>query len=371
MIDVKRLLKRKKLMIITVILIIVILFAFKVLAEEKPAQTMQVNTLTVEVEKAELTDALSGLTYKADLEPAEEAVITSNVSGQVTQVLFENGDKVTQGQTLAYLDDKDLQNQLRTAKIDLNKLQLELSSKQNDYNTTKALYENGACARSAYDAAELAYQTALSNVELKQVGIQDINNSLSNCVIKAPLSGEIGDKSVSLGQYVSPGTTFGKIKNNTSIRAVIQLMQDDLEKVSEGQTVTFKLNEKDEESYQGVVKTIATSADSQTRVFNCLISIDNASGILNSGVTGYIEIPDQNKKQVLTVPMTAVSGSEGDYSVFTIKDKKARKVSVTIGEMSDDMAEITSGLQEGDPIIVSNLNSLQDGDKVEVSGEGK
>ncbi len=69
--------------------------------------------------------------------------------------------------------------------------------------------------------------------------------------------------------------------------------------------------------------------------------------------------------------MSAISGSEGDYSVFMIKDNTAQKISVTIGEISDDMVEIKTGLQEGDQIIVSNLNSLQDGDKVTVSGEGK
>lgn len=369
--DLKVLVSRKKTMIAAIVLIVVILFAFKVFAAEKTEESVQDNIVTVEVEEAKMMDSMAGLSYKADLEAAENAIVSSNVSGKITQVLFEDGDKVTQGQALAYLDDKDLQNQLKTAKIDLNKLQLELASEQSNYNTAKELYANGALSKNDYEDAELKYKTVLANVELKRVDIQDISNSLNDCVIKAPITGEIGGKSISLGQYVSPGTVFATVKNNTSIKAVIQLMQEDLEKVTVGQTVTLMLSEEDSKSYEGIVETIAASANSDTRVFDCLIKIDNTNGMLNSGVSAYIEIPDPENKQALAVPMSAISGSEGDYSVFMIKDNTAQKISVTIGEISDDMVEIKTGLQEGDQIIVSNLNSLQDGDKVTVSGEGK
>lgn len=364
--------KRKKIMIGAIALIIVLLFAVNTFADKKTEQGVaDANVVMVDVEEAQLTDSLSGLTYKADLVPAEEALVSCNASGQVTQVLFENGDKVTQGQALAYLDDKDLQNQLKTAKINLSKLQLDLNSARSDYNIAKELYDNGACSKTTFEDAELNYRTFEANVELKKIEIQTINNSISDSVICAAISGEIGDKSVTVGQYLNPGSTLATIRNNTSIKAEIKVMQDDLEKVTVGQTVTLKLSEKDEKTFSGVVETIAASADSQTRVFNCLIKIDNTSGMLNSGVTGYIEIPDKEKKQVLTVPMSAVAGSEGDYSLFTVKDHIARRVSVTIGDMSDELVEITSGIQEGDHIIITNLNSLQDGDKVTVSGEGK
>lgn len=207
-------------------------------------------------------------------------------------------------------------------------------------------------------------------MELKKVNIQDITNSLNDCVIKAPIAGEISSKNVSVGQYVNPGAAIAAVSNSSSIKAEIQLMQEDLGKVAVGQEVVLKLNQDDSVTYKGVVETIAASADSETRVFDCLIRIDNTAGTLNSGIFGYIEIPAKEKKEVLAVPMSAVTGSEGDYSVFVLEGDAARRVSVGIGEITDDLVEITSGLQEGDQIITTNLNSLQDGDKVTVSGEG-
>ena len=367
----KKLLKRKKVMIIAIILIVFIFAGFNVLGAKKPAMNMQIaaSAVTVATDTVKLTNSMGGLTYKANLEPAEEATVSCNVSGQVTQVLFENGDTVAQGQALAFIDDTDLQSQLKTAKLDLNKLQIELDSAKSNYDITSQLYAEGACSKTSNDDAMRSYQTVLANVELKKVDIQDITNSLNDCVIKSPITGEIGEKNITVGQYLNLGTIVGVVKNSDSIKAEIQLKQEDLEKVTVGQEVTLKLNENDTGAYQGVVETIAASANSQTRVFDCLIKIDNTAGKLNSGVFGYIEISSKDNKQVLAVPMGAVTGSEGDYSVFKFEDGIARKTIVEIGEIADEMVEIKSGLQEGDIIITSNLNSLQDGDKVTAEGE--
>ena len=369
--DLKKLFKRKKVMI-AILLIVVLLAAFNIIGSQNPPANTQasVNSVTVETETVKLADSIGGLTYKANLEPAEEATVSSNVSGQVTQVLFENGDKVDQAQVLAYLDDEDLQSQLRAARIELSKLQLDLDSAKSDYDIASQLYAEGACAKTSYEASMRAYKMVQANVELNKVQIQDISNALNDCVIKAPITGEIGGKAISVGQFLNPGSVIASVKSSVSIKAEIQLMQKDLEKVMVGQEVTLKLSKEEEGSYKGVVKTISASANSQTRVFDCLIQIDNTAGELNSGVFGYIDIPSKDKKEVLAAPMSAVTGSEGDYSVFILEGDTAHRISIKIGEIANDMAEIISGLQEGDTIITTNLNSLHDGDKVTVSGEG-
>ena len=104
-------------------------------------------------------NSFEALSYKANLEPAEEAVVSSTSNRrQVIQVSFEDGDKVTAGQILAQLDDTTLKNNLSTAQISLNQLKLDLASKQNDYGTADQLYQNGAISKTSFDAAKLAYQ---------------------------------------------------------------------------------------------------------------------------------------------------------------------------------------------------------------------
>lgn len=367
---IKKFLERKKILVASVVLIGALMFVLNGFADNEPAQDSQISDIvTVEAQKVGYSDSQASLTYKANLEPLEEAAVSCKVTGQVTRVVFENGDQVAPGQPLAYMDDEDLQNRLKSAKLDLSKLQLELDSAKRDYSNAKELYKQGACARVDYENTEQAYKTMQANVELRKVDITTIGNALEDCVIKAPIGGEVGERNLNIGEYVNPGTVIAKVKNTTTIKTTMQLMQDDLEKVAVGQEVTFKLDRNDETGYKGIVKNIASAADSRTRVFDCLVEIDNSKRMLNAGTFGLIEIPNPAKGQVIAIPIEAVTGSEGDYSVFIMKDNTARRVSVEIGEINEEMAEIISGLKAGDFVITTNLNSLQDGDKVAVSGE--
>ena len=365
----QKIVKEKKILIISLLLILVLLCAFRIMSGSPSQNEVLANTnaITVNVKEVKKTDFKSDITYKAELEPAENAIVSSNVAGQVKQVLFEDGQQVTKGQPLVTLDDTDLQTRLKTAEIDLNKLELELASKENDYYTAKELYENGACSKHDYDSAKLIYQTMLSSVESKKVDIQDIQNSITDSVIKAEITGEIGNKSISIGQYVNTGTTIATVQNNSSIKARIQLLQEDLNKVSVGQQVGLKLSENDESTFSGVVENVATSADSDTRIFECLIRFDNTQHELNAGISAYVQIPNNDSKKVLAIPTSAVIGSDGEYAVLKVEKNIATKVSVTLGKMSGDLVEITSGIEEGDQIIITNLNSLHNGDRVMIN----
>lgn len=77
-------------------------------------------------------------------------------------------------------------------------------------------------------------------------------------------------------QYVNPGTVVAKIKNNTTIKATVNLKESDLGKVKTGQKVILKLSKEDKNGYEGRVKAIASSANSVSRVFSCLVEVNNA-----------------------------------------------------------------------------------------------
>ncbi|HWP96007.1 MAG TPA: efflux RND transporter periplasmic adaptor subunit [Syntrophomonadaceae bacterium] len=366
---IKHLSSHKKLIIVVIVMVLLVLL-FNTLKGKKTNLTQASNSTSVEVKQVQLTDWTSSLTYKANLEPMEQATVSSKVSGQVVQVLFENGDQVSQGQALISLDVESLQNQLQAAQINLQKLQIVLNTEQNNYDRTKALFDSGAKSKTDLENSESDLKTAQANVQAQQVSIDSINISLNNSIIRAPISGEIGTKNVNPGQYVSPGAVMADIKNNSSIKCAIQLKQSDLDKVQVGEKVVWKVSQEDASGYEGTIKTIAASADSTTRLFNCQIQLENPDNKLHSGVFGYIQISDGEKKQVLAVPLAALTGSEGSYSVFTVDNNVARKHSVNIGEIQNDMAEVTSGLQAGAKVIITNLNTLQEGDAVQDKGQG-
>ncbi|MEN6462094.1 MAG: efflux RND transporter periplasmic adaptor subunit [Syntrophomonas sp.] len=367
---IKQLDYRKKLLLIGMIVILAAFSAFKIANSKGNSAIQASNITTVQVKQVELTDSSSVLYLKANLEPVEEAVISSKISGQVVKVNYEDGDMVSEGQVLVCLDDQSLRNQLQAAQINLQKLQTTLKTIQRTYDRNKTLYESGALSKSAFENTEADLSMAEANVEAEQVNIAGIYNSINNCVLRAPLSGEIAEKSITLGQYANPGTVMARIKNNRTIKATINLKESDLSKVKTDQKVILKLSKEDKEGYEGTIKVIASSADSTSRVFNCLVEADNSAGKLHSGIFGYIEIPDQGKGQILAVPLGALSGTEGNYSLFVLENNTARRRSVDIGEIQSDQAEVRSGISAGETVIISNINTLQDGDSVQIEGQG-
>jgi len=362
---------------ISITIALVVLFAgamlfYKLIAMKKvPAPAAAGNKTVVEVQQAKTIENASVLTFKATLEPVDEGIVSGKISGKVVKILFEDGKKVSQDEPLVMLDDQDLRNQLKSAETNLQRLEINLESAQRDYDRNKQLFDNNAIAKSDFENAETALKTAKVDLESANVNIESLKDSLENFIIRAPISGTVDEKSVNLGQFVTPGAVLAKVKNTYSLNAVIQLKQSDLDKVKVGQKATLKLSKEDTAGYKGVVKAIDVSANVAARVFDCKVQIGNEAGKLHPGGFAYVEIPVDKKREMVAIPMEALTGSEGNYSIFTVENGVARKRIVTIGEIHDNMAEVISGLKAGEKVIVTNLNTLQDGDAVAVNGQGE
>jgi len=308
--------------------------------------------------------------YKANLELLEQGIISSKIDGQVKEILFENGDHVAQGQPLVILDDSDLAFQLSAAQVKVQALERILASARKQYNRMKALYDNGALSQSELEAADTELKTAEADLAAENINVQSINNSLNNTRLCSPVSGVINEKDVRKGQYVSPGLTLAKVNNNSALFALTEISLEDLKQVKVGQHVVVKLTKNDEKKFTGIFDAVDDSANDSTRLFPCRIRVDNSDGCLHSGVFGYVEIPFASSMDSLVIPLAAVMGSSGDYSVFTAEKNVARRHSVTIGRMGDNLVQVQTGLQAGDQVIVTNLNALADGDSVRVCGQG-
>jgi len=349
--------------------------------------------IAVEAQDVKLVDKNSGDTYKATLEASEQGIVGSKLSAKVISISFENGQYVNAGDALIALDDQDIRNnikvsesqikvteqQLSSAEVSLKKLKLNLDDVQRNYDRQKALYEKEAIsqvdflaaekslnsAQADYEAGNVSIETAKANIEAQKVSLANLQDSLNNTVIKAPISGVITGKSVSIGQMVSPGTALATVNNISAVYAKIQIPEDKINSVKIGQAATATVDGSDT-SYNGIVQNIDLSADTSARVFNCKIKIDNSDKTLYPGIFGKVQLISGEKTQMVTVPINALVGSEGNYSVFINDNGKAKKQKVVIGETDENNVEITSGIQSGDQIICSNTGSLQDGDEIDI-----
>ena len=400
--------KRKT--IITILVIAIVLVVGKNAFSGKAKKTTVTSENKVSVKTQKVEEAISGAkaTFKASLEAVQEGVVTNKVGGKVTEVLFENGQTVTQGQALVKIDDTDArnslasseaqlsasgaqlkatENQLNSSQLAMDKVKTNYESAQRDYDRKLALYNQGAVAKTEFESAQTALknaQTDLSsaensieaaklnidtqkaNINSAQVNSNIQKNSLQNTTITAPISGVMDGKNVSIGQYINIGTVLGKVKDTSSINAVIQVKESDLTYVKVGGKATLKLDGESSKEYEGIIQNIDAAADSSSRVFSCKIKIDNKNGELKPGVFGKVEIETGSTKKSMSLPIEALGGSEGNYYVFVNNKGVAKKCTVTTGEVSKDTIEIKSGIQAGNEVIITNVSTLLDGETITV-----
>lgn len=366
------------------------------------------NKLSVEVYKAELKDRMSGDTYKSTLEAYEQGIISSKISAKVTKVVVENGQYVNEGDTIAVLDDQDIQNSIKTAtaqlevnekqvnsaeqqlnstQTSLEKLKINVDDAQRNYDREKALFDAGAVSQSELDASEKALNTskadynsgqanieiskasiesAKASVEAQKVNIEKLQNDLNNVVIKAPISGVISEKNVNVGQIINQGAVLAKINDISYVFATIQVPQEKINDIEVGKPAEVTL-EDNNTVHNGTLDSIDLSGDSTLRVFNCKIKMENSKKELLPGEYAKVNFSNtENNNKVITIPVSSLAGSEGDYYVFINDNGVASKVAVDIGDADENNVEITSGVKEGDEIICTNMSSLKDGCKIDV-----
>lgn len=366
------------------------------------------NKLSVEVYKAELKDRMSGDTYKSTLEAYEQGIISSKISAKVTKVVVENGQYVNEGDTIAVLDDQDIQNSIKTAtaqlevnekqvnsaeqqlnstQTSLEKLKINVDDAQRNYDREKALFDAGAVSQSELDASEKALnaskadynsgqanieiskasiESAKASVEAQKVNIEKLQNDLNNVVIKAPISGVISEKNVNVGQIINQGAVLAKINDISYVFATIQVPQEKINDIEVGKPAEVTL-EDNNTVHNGTLDSIDLSGDSTLRVFNCKIKMENSKKELLPGEYAKVNFSNtENNNKVITIPVSSLAGSEGDYYVFINDNGVASKVAVDIGDADENNVEITSGVKEGDEIICTNMSSLKDSCKIDV-----
>ena len=352
-------------------------------------------SVKVSVAKNGLKD--STLSYKASFEASQEGIVSGKVDGKVVQVMFENGKYVSQGDPLIKLDDQEIrkniassqaklkasESQLVSSQTGLQKIQLSVEDAVRTYDRTKELFDGGAISKVELESAETTLrnakidletekaniETAKANLTTAQIDLKNLTDSLANTTIIAPITGILDEKSVSLGQYANIGVVLAKVKALSPIYAVIEVDQNDMSSLKVGQSAKVKVGSNGVKDYDGIIKSIEASADTTSRVFKCKVEVANPDQALKPGIYANVDIVGDQTSEVIAVTTDALSGNPGNYSVFVNDKGVARKRIVSIGQITKGLVEIKDGVKNGDSVIITNVNTLQDGDAVSVVTE--
>ena len=282
-------------------------------------------------------------------------------------------------------------------KININQSVINAETQYNNakdnYDRQKALYDIGAIskvaldnAKTSLDTAKLAYDTALKNAELNnsviiprneesakggvtqanatlkqaRVALEIASTNLDNCVVRAPISGYITAKNVTMGQMASPGIELFGIKNSDMADVELNVTDSVISKITEDTKAVISVKSAGLKKIKGSVTVVSKAKNDQTGMFTVKVAIPNKDGKIKIGMLADVSLIVDKAKNALAIDNNAIINKNGKNFVYVAKDGKAVKKEVEPGISNGEITEITKGLKKGDKVITDGKEFLSD-----------
>ena len=315
--------------------------------DAKPEATL----VPVEVAQVAKRPIQASYNGTASLEAPHEAQVVAKTSGVLLKLLVEEGDRVKAGQVLAMIDPERPRLEVQRAEALLRKLEAEMAR-------SKELFERKLVAADLYE--KIRY-----DVDTQRAAYNMARLELSYTNIVAPIDGIIASRSVKLGNLIQLNSSLFRIVDTDELEAVLNVPERELATMRAGAAVAMQVDAMPGKTYAGVIDRVSPVVDAGSGTFRVTCAF-KSNDELKPGMFGRIGVVYDERADALTVPRSALLEDQGETAVFAVRDNTAVRVPVQLGYLSGDLAEIRSGLNEGESVVTAGKITLRDGTKVEV-----
>ncbi len=343
--------KSKKIIIVAASVVIVLVGISFLSHKKKPVIPALAPTL-VELSPVTVTNIPLTATAAGNLTANQQTDISSKVGGYISKILFKEGDFVNVDTLLIQLDDEKEQNDLAAAKADaaLSALQYERENKA---------FKKGLILQ------DDVYNAKVTN-EKNQAIVKADKTALDDMALTAPFSGYVGSKSISVGDYVSPGQKLVTLVDQKNLRVEYALPSQYAPQLQVGQAATITADFLPGKSFPAKVDFVSPyiDADSQTIAVHAILN--NENGDLKPGQFVNVNQTLGTLPHAILVPENSVFVSMNGAHVFTVKNDHALSIPVKIGERIFGKVQIIDGLKPNDQVITTGQNLVKDNDPVKI-----
>jgi RND family efflux transporter MFP subunit len=309
-----------------------------------------VEQIPVEVGRASLGSVSAFYSATASLEADGRAQVVPRISGQVTELLVEEGDSVEAGQILARLDADRLRLQLAQAKANMRRL-------EQDFDRHREMHERDMISTETFDRLKFEFEAQSAQYELAQL-------ELSYSDITAPIAGVISMRQVRVGNQVNTADPVFEITALDPLQAVLDVPERELSRLQPGQVAVVRADALPGEQFLGEVARISPVIDPASGTFRVTVELSGEQQRLRPGMFGRFSIIYDQRDEVVLVPVEAVLSEDGRSAVFVIRDGQAERRAVVPGYRNNGHFEITEGLEAGELVVTTGQASLRTGSAV-------
>lgn len=381
--------KKKLILFFLVIAVIAVIIFFNL-------QSQREKSIKVSVQKVERKNLTSVISASGEVKPKKNVNISSQIAGRVIKIGVEEGQQVKAGDFLLKLEstqyeanaDRD-RARIQSLKADQIRAEAVLKRDEGFYQRQVKLFdaqlistETLESAKANYEISKANYDAILFQIKQAQASLESTLDILKKTEYYAPIEGIITSLRVEEGETAlvgtmnNPGTVLMTIADLSVMEVEVEVDETDVVGVKIGQSSEVKIDAYPTETIQGTVTEVgssalqtATTAD-ESKDFKVVVTLENPPPDLKPGLSASADIITAKRNNVLAVPISALvlrekaADEQGDEKeqeegVYIVQESRVKFVPITKGIMGELLIEITSGLEEGQDVVVGPYSALR------------
>jgi len=321
-------------------------------SESAAVDEQAVEQIPVEVGQAKLGSVSAFYSATAALESDGRAQVVPRISGQVVELLAEEGDQVRAGQVLARLDADRLRLELAQAEANMRRL-------EQDFDRQREMHERDMISTETFDRFKFEFEAQRAQHELAKL-------ELSYSDITAPISGVVSRRMIRVGNMVDTTNPIFEVTSLDPLQAVLDVPERELARLQAGQVALLHADALPGQEFVGEVARISPVIDPDSGTFRVTVELSGAQERLRPGMFGRFSIVYDQRSDVVLIPVDAVLTEDGRSSVFVVNDDEVERRAVVPGYRNNGHYEITEGLEPGELVVTTGQSSLRTGSAVMV-----
>ncbi len=307
--------------------------------------------MPVEAAAARSDTVVDAILATGQIEALQSIELRPDVEGRLVQILVREGSLVTRGMPLFKIDDAELKAQVAqvTAERDLARQSL---------TRTRDLLAQKASSQAELERAEATMRGSEAQLQLLKV-------RLDRTLVRAPFAGVMGQRSVSLGDYVTSDTRLAALQTVSPQRASFQVPERYAEQLKAGQRVTFRVASLPGREFTGNVDFVDPIVQLPGRTILVKARVPNPRRELQAGMFIEARLATAVRPNAVVIPEDAVLPLQGTNFVWVVTDGKATRRQVELGVRTPGFVEVKSGVENNEQVVVGGQERLAEGAPVQ------
>jgi len=321
----------------------------------------------VEVSEAINGDIVEYITEVGITEAFRSVVVAAEATGRLSGLDLKIGDFVSEGDTIAFIDDELARLTLSSSKAQLINSSATYEKAGKDLERYRILLDNEEISESEFETIRVQHELARSNYLRDEAAVDISRRQFRNTRITSPISGYIAEKNVQSGNMISVNQPVIKVVDISQVKINISVSEQDIGNLKNGLPAALQVDAFPGREFAGTVYSISPEANRDTHTFPVQIIVRNNQQLrLRSGMVVRVSMEKNILKDVTLVSRDAVIDRFGETKVFVLTGQYVTERSVSLGLEKDDLVQVISGVEPGEIVVIVGQYNLQDGSSVRI-----